>query len=107
MKELDNLMEALKKRDIPKKFRFAAKLAGYPKDAKDDEEAQKILDGATKHALCNAFDNDDELFNLFGDYSFELGMNALIKELDIKVPEKGTESKIGEVLKKLIDEIFE
>lgn len=106
MKELDNLMEALEKREIPKKLRFAAKLVGYPKHAKDDEHAQKIIDEAVQNALCGAFNDDEKLSDLFGEYCFTLGMNGLIKELNIKVPDKNEESEIPKILKRLIDEIF-
>lgn len=107
MKELDNLMEALEKRGCPKALRFAAKMVGYPAHAKDDEDAQKIIDGATRNALNRTFANDEELGELFAEYCMKLGMDGLIKELNIKVVEKGEKSKIPEVLKKLIDEIFE
>lgn len=107
MKELDALMEALKKRDIPKKLQIAAKFFGYPIHAKDDEHAQKITDEAVKNALGRTFGDDDELCELFADYAWEIGMNALIKELNIKVADKGEKSKVPDILKKLIDEIFE
>jgi hypothetical protein len=107
MKELDILMEAIEKRGIPKKFSLAAKFAGYPKNAKNDEHAQEILNKAVRHAFVDVLHEDEELNNMFAEYAFELGMNELIKKLDIKVPEKGTESKAAEFLKKLIDEIFE
>lgn len=107
MKELNDLMEALKKRDIPKKLQWATNVVGYPAHAKDDEDAQRIINGATKHALKDIWENDDELASLFVDYSYELGMNSLIKELNIKVADKGEKSKVPDILKKLIDEIFE
>lgn len=106
MKELDNLMEALEKRGCIKSLHIAAKIVGYPEKAKDDEEAQKIIDNATRDALRGEFERDDKLCELFADYCYEIGMNALIKELNIKVADKGEKSKVPEFLKGLIDEIF-
>ena len=107
MKEFNDLMEAIEKRDIPKALQFSAKMVGYPKGAKDDEHAQKLIDNAVKHALTHHFAQDEELNDLFAHFSFELGMNELIKKLDINVSPKGGENKTGEFLKKLIDEIFD
>ena len=107
MKEFNDLMDAIKKREIPRKLQLASKIFGYPKNAKDDDEARKIIDGATQHALNDVLAHDEELNDLFCNFAYKSAMKAVIKELDIKVSPKGEENKVGEFLKNLIDEIFD
>lgn len=103
MKELDALMNALNEREIPKCLRITAKLAPFPENADTPEKKQALLKEAIEHSLINHFKEDEDLKKLFNAYCFEIGMNTLIKELDIKVPEESPslEKFLAELLKKL------
>ena len=103
MKELDALMNALNEKGIVKSMRMTAKVVPFPKDKDTPEQKQAFLDEAIKHSLAHHFADNEDLGELFGAFAYELGMNALIKELDIKAPEESPElgKILGELLKNL------
>ena len=91
MKELDALMNALNERGIPKSLRMTAKVVPFPKEKDTPEKKQELLNEAVRHCLKHHLKEDSHLMKLFADFSFELAMNKLVEELDIKPPEKSPE----------------
>lgn len=103
MKELDALMKALDKKGIIKAMRMTAKIIPFPESKDTPEKKQALLDEAIKHSLGHHFADNEDLGEMFGAFAYELGMNALIKELGIKAPEESPElgKILGELLKNL------
>lgn len=103
MKELDALMNALNEKGISKSLRLTAKVVPFPKDKDTPEKKQALLNEAIKHSLAHYFADNEDLGEMFGAFAYELGMNALIKELDIKAPEESPEPRkiLEELLKNL------
>lgn len=86
MKEFKALMDAIKERKIPEKLKMTFSVIPLPDDV-PEEEKQEVLNEAIKGCLMTSFDSDEELQHLYFDYITELGLNSIVKELDIK-PEK-------------------
>ena len=103
MKELDALMNALNEKGISKSLRLTAKVVPFPEDKDTPEKKQALLDEAIKLSLAHHFADNESLGEMFGAFAYELGMNALVKELDIKAPEESPElgKILGELLKNL------
>ena len=102
MKELDELMKALEERKIPKKLKMTVAVTAPMIKGQTPEETQKIIDECVQVTLYRKFDEDEELGELFMHYAVEVGMEALLKELNIK-PEESEESKVPEDIKKLFN----
>lgn len=100
MKELDALMKAIDEKGISKSLRMTAKIVPFPESKDTPEKKQALLDEAIKNSLARHFAEDEKLAELFAEFIYELGMNALVKELDIKAPEKSPE--IGKILAELL-----
>lgn len=103
MKELDALMNALNEKGISKRLRLTAKVVPFPADKDTPEKKQALLNEAIKRSLACYFAENEDLGELFGTFAYELGMNAIVKELDIKAPEESPElgKILGELLKNL------
>lgn len=86
MKEFKALMDALEERNIPEKLKMTVSVVPLPEEVPEDKK-QELINEAIKGCLMVSFDKDEELQDLYFDYITEIGMNAIIKELDIK-PEK-------------------
>jgi hypothetical protein len=100
MKELDALMKALDEKGIIKAMRMTAKIVPFPESKDTAEKKQALLDEAIKNSLAHHFADDETLGDMFGMFAYELGMNALVKELGIKAPEESPE--MGKILAELL-----
>ena len=100
MKELDALMNALNEKGIPESLRMTTKVIPFPKNADTPEKKQELLDEAIEHSILHHIADNEDLGELFGAFAYELGMNALVKELDIKAPEESPE--LGKILEELL-----
>lgn len=103
MKELDALMKALNEKGISKSLRKTTKLVPFPKETDTPEKKQELLNNAVRGCLAYHIAKNDDLEELFADFSYELAMITLVKELDIKPPEESPElgKILGELLKNL------
>lgn len=80
MKELDALLEALNKNGIVERMQGAANVVAKL----DPEMFEKSHDNVVKSTLTAVFHTDEEICDLFATYCFAVGMDSLVKELNIK-----------------------
>ena len=88
MKQHDALMKALEEKGIIRSLKIAASVVPLPDDTDTEEKKKKLINTAVKLTLFKRFAEDEELGNLFAEYSYELGINALLDELNIQPSEK-------------------
>lgn len=83
MKEFDELKKALEEKKVIAALQSAVNVIPAP-NGLTDAEKDKLREKAIKHALIKEFDRNKELKELFCNYCFEVGMNALVTRLHIK-----------------------
>ncbi len=106
MKELDALIKALEKEGVIESLKLTVSAVPLPPDVKTEEEKQQLVNEAVKECLSGYFDDDEneEMFDLFVDYCWKLGLNELVKALNIKPSENTKDFK--DFLHELIEDLF-
>lgn len=103
MKELDKLIKAMNDKGTIDSLKRAVSRFPVPEEA--GENKQEWVNEAVKHCLCTYFNDHDEMHDLFCEFAFELGLDTLVKKLDIKPSDK-TAKDFPDLLHKLIDDLF-
>ena len=102
MKELDALITALNEKGVIDALKRAIENNLVPKEIEDKQEA---TNDAVKACLCEYFMKHKKISDLFIEFSVELGLDALVKELDIK-PSTKQNKPFSDMLHELIDDLF-
>ena len=78
---MSKILDLIREKGIDQKLQKSVNKAAY---LCNGDIPQEITDDAVKSILSFEIDTNADLAEAFAEYAYDLGMNSLVKELDIK-----------------------